>query len=138
MIDRTRAPNAHQRHPNAPISRTAYTSPMVSTAPSGASAFLEDAPGSQSAETVSWFLPGLLERPAVGTSCCATTAEALIASELSLVPGIVDLAIDTTTGWISVQIDPKATTPTDVAEALSEVGYGPDRSVLPGDVAASQ
>lgn len=111
---------------------------MVSTAPLGAGTFLAASPGSHSAELVSWFLPGLLERPAVGTSCCATTAEALIASELSLIPGIVNIAIDTATGWISVQIDPKATTPTDVADALRDVGYGPDRSVLPGDDAASR
>ncbi|MSQ42592.1 MAG: heavy-metal-associated domain-containing protein [Chloroflexi bacterium] len=107
-------------------------------APQGAPTLLRDVPGSNPADVVSWFLPGLLERPAVGTSCCATTAEALIASELSLVPGIVDIAIDTTTGWISVRIDPEATTATDVADALSDVGYGPDRSVLPDDVAASR
>ena len=113
---------------------TAYTSRMVSTAQVQASALIEDASGSEAADLLSWFLPDLLERPAVGTSCCATTAEALIASELSLVPGIVDLAIDASTGWISIRIDPTATTATDVADALSDVGYGPDRSVRPGDV----
>ncbi len=110
---------------------------MVTAAPKGAQTLLEVASGSHSADRLlSWFLPAMLERPAVGTSCCATTAEALIASELSLIPGIVHLAIDASTGWISIRIDPTATTENDVAEALSDVGYGPDRSARPDDVTA--
>lgn len=68
-------------------------------------------------------VPGLIERPAVGTSCCVTSAEALIAQELWMLPGVDDAAIDTRTGLVRVTYDPAVVSPEAIAEALGEVGY---------------
>ena len=59
-----------------------------------------------SAVTLSWHIPALIERPAVGTSCCATTAEALLSSELFLLPGVLDLAVDAARGRLDIVTDP--------------------------------
>jgi hypothetical protein len=75
--------------------------------------------------TVRWHLPGLLERPAVGTSCCATTAVAIVVQELSLQPGIEDVAIDDATGDVCIVFRPQAVDEATLADALDEVGYPP-------------
>ena len=78
--------------------------------------------------TLSWHVPGLIERPAVGTSCCATTAEALVSSELFLLSGVLDLSVDVVRGQLEVVTDPSRIDATAVSDALSDIGYPPDRS----------
>ena len=73
---------------------------------------------------VRWSVPDLIERPAVGTSCCASTAEAIIAQELSLLPGILDLAIDPPAGLLELAYDPSQVSERAIREALEEIGYG--------------
>ena len=68
-------------------------------------------------------VPGLVERPAVGTSCCVTSAEALIAQELWMLPGIADTGIDPRTGRVTVSYDPTRVTADEIRAALAEVGY---------------
>lgn len=77
--------------------------------------------------TLSWHVPGLIERPAVGTSCCATTAEALLSSELFLLPGVLDLSVDIERGHIRVETDPSRIDAESVADALTEIGYPPEQ-----------
>ena len=77
--------------------------------------------------TLSWHVPGLIERPAVGTSCCATTAEALLSSELFLLPGVLDLSVDVVHGQLDVITDPSRIDATAVADALNDIGYPPAR-----------
>lgn len=76
---------------------------------------------------LAWHVPGLVDRPAVGTSCCATTAEALIAAELFLVPGVIDLRVDVAAGRLEVVTDPSRVGPEVVADALDAIGYPPAR-----------
>ena len=68
-------------------------------------------------------VPGLIDRPAVGTTCCASTAEAIIAQELTMLPGISDVAIDLERAIVSVTYDTGAVSPSEIREALEEVGY---------------
>lgn len=68
-------------------------------------------------------LPGLVERPAVGTSCCASTAEAIVAQELSMLPGIIDLTVDVKAGAVDVTYDPASTGIEAIHTALDEIGY---------------
>ena len=75
--------------------------------------------------TVRWHLPGMLERPAVGTSCCATSAVAIVAQELSLQPGIEDIAVDDVAGDVCIVFRPRAVDEATLAAALDEVGYPP-------------
>jgi copper chaperone CopZ len=75
-------------------------------------------------------VPGLIDRPAVGTTCCAATAEAIIAQELTMLPGIEDVAVDVDTAKVSVTFDPAAVSQADIQSALEEVGY-------PGTVAVA-
>ena len=81
--------------------------------------------------TLSWHVPGLIERPAVGTSCCATTAEALLSSELFLLPGVLDLSVDIERGHIRVETDPSRIDAESVADALTEIGYPPEQRLGP-------
>ncbi len=70
-------------------------------------------------------VPGLVDRPAVGTSCCVTTAEALIAQELWMLPGIADADIDARGGRVVVSFDPEQVSGAEIRTALGEVGYPP-------------
>lgn len=74
---------------------------------------------------VKWFVPDLIERPAVGTSCCASTAEAIIAQELSMLPGVLDLTIDALAGTLELEYDPALVSEREIREALDEIGYAP-------------
>ena len=75
--------------------------------------------------TLRWPVPGLLERPAVGTSCCASAAEAIVAQELSMLPGVEDVRIDTAAGEVSITFRPDRVEAEDLAAALDEIGYPP-------------
>ena len=77
-------------------------------------------------------VPGLVERPAVGTSCCVTSAEALIAQELWMLPGIDDAAIEPFTGSVTVYYDPTQVSSSEIRAALAEVGY-PAAGPLPSE-----
>ncbi len=68
-------------------------------------------------------VPGLLERPAVGTSCCASTAEAIVAQELSMLPGIEDVGVDMERGFVNVTFDPALVAEAEIRTALDEIGY---------------
>ena len=76
------------------------------------------------ARTVRWRVPGLVERPAVGTSCCASTAEAIVAQELSLLPGVEDLTFGAA-GSIAISFRPEVVAEADLLAALGEIGYPP-------------
>ena len=76
-------------------------------------------------------VPGLVERPAVGTTCCAATAEAIIAQELTMLPGIEDLAVDVDGATVSITYNPRAVSQAEIESALEEVGY-------PGTVAVER
>ena len=76
-------------------------------------------------------VPGLIERPAVGTTCCASTAEAIIAMELTMLPGIEDVTVDVDGAKVDVTYDPRAVSADEIGAALEEVGY-------PGTVAAER
>ena len=68
-------------------------------------------------------VPGLIERPAVGTSCCASTAEAIIAQELSMLPGIADVEVDLQAAQVAVTYDPAAVDLEGITTALDDIGY---------------
>jgi copper chaperone CopZ len=68
-------------------------------------------------------VPAILERPAVGTTCCASTAEAIIAQELSMLPGIADVEVDVDGATVDVTYDPEAVSWDDISTALDEIGY---------------
>ena len=70
-------------------------------------------------------IPGLVDRPAVGTSCCVTSAEALVAQELWMLPGVADSTVDPWTGRVTVTFDPDRITPGEIRGALADVGYPP-------------
>jgi copper chaperone CopZ len=59
----------------------------------------------------------------VGTTCCASTAEAIIAQELSMLPGIDDVAIDLDGATVDVTYDPAAVKLDGITAALEEIGY---------------
>jgi copper chaperone CopZ len=71
-------------------------------------------------------VPGLIERPAVGTSCCASTAEAIIAQELSMLPGVEDVAIDCATGSVEVTYQPALVDAAAISASLADIGYPPE------------
>ena len=68
-------------------------------------------------------VPGMVDRPAVGTSCCVTSAEALIAQELWMLPGILDAQIDARAGRLEVEFDADLVSLEQIGAALEEVGY---------------
>jgi copper chaperone CopZ len=68
-------------------------------------------------------VPGLIERPAVGSSCCVTPAEALVAQELWMLPGIDDTLIDERAGRVTVSFDSDLVSMDDILGALADVGY---------------
>jgi copper chaperone CopZ len=70
-------------------------------------------------------VPAMVDQPAVGTSCCVTSAEALVAQELWMLPGVADAEIDPLTGSVVVDYDPAALQPDEIAAALREIGYPP-------------
>ncbi len=75
--------------------------------------------------TVLLEVPGLVERPAVGTSCCASTAEAIVAQELSMLPGVEDLGVDLEAAEVTITFRPDRVEVSDLAAALEEIGYPP-------------
>jgi len=75
--------------------------------------------------TICWRVPELAERPAVGTSCCASTAEAIVAQELSMLPGVDDVLIDCAAGTVEVRYVAALVTPDEIASSLAEIGYPP-------------
>jgi copper chaperone CopZ len=80
----------------------------------------------QVTRTVRWQLPGILERPAVGTSCCASTAEAIVAQELSLQDGVTDFVVDMAAGTVEITYRPDQVVEAILAAALADVGYPPE------------
>ncbi len=86
-------------------------------------------PAPSAPATLTWHVPALVERPVVGTSCCASTAEALIASELFLLPGVIDLVVDVPGGTLTVVLDPRKADVSVVVDALGEIGYPPGMSL---------
>lgn len=74
-------------------------------------------------KTIHLSVPGLIERPAVGTSCCASTAEAIVAQELVMLPGIEDITIDCDAGAVTVTFRPADLDEPTLAAALEDVGY---------------
>ncbi|MFN8523690.1 MAG: cation transporter [Chloroflexota bacterium] len=68
-------------------------------------------------------IPGIVDRPAVGTSCCVTSAVALVAQELWMLPGVLDAEIDERTGRVRVERDPSVLDTERLVEALAEIGY---------------
>jgi len=74
-------------------------------------------------QVVRLSVPGLIERPAVGTSCCASTAEAIVAQELSMLPGITDVNVDQPRGEITVAYEPASVDLEVIRAALDEIGY---------------
>lgn len=85
----------------------------------------------QARSTLSLEVPGLVDRPAVGTSCCVTSAEALIAQELFMLPGIEDAEIDPRRGRVLVSFDPRRLSAAEIVAALAEVGYPPNGPSAP-------
>ena len=73
--------------------------------------------------TVHLDVPAILERPAVGTTCCASTAEAIIAQELTMLPGISDVEVDVDGATVDVTYDPGAVSWDEISTALDEIGY---------------
>lgn len=78
---------------------------------------------SATAQVVRLSVPGLIDRPAVGTSCCASTAEAIVAQELSMLPGIADVSVDQARGEITVAYEPGSVDLEVIQAALDEIGY---------------
>ena len=78
---------------------------------------------SATAQVVRLSVPGLIDRPAVGTSCCASTAEAIVAQELSMLPGIADVSVDQVRGEITVAYEPGSVDLEVIQAALDEIGY---------------
>jgi hypothetical protein len=78
-----------------------------------------------SRETLVFNIPGLIERPAVGTSCCVTSAEALIAQELWMLPGVLDTEIDAWGGIVTIAYDADLVAPDEITLALTDIGYPP-------------
>ena len=78
---------------------------------------------SATAQVVRLSVPGLIDRPAVGTSCCASTAEAIVAQELSMLPGIADVSVDQARGEITVTYEPGSVDLEVIQAALDEIGY---------------
>jgi copper chaperone CopZ len=72
---------------------------------------------------VRWHVPALDERPVVGTSCCIATAEAIIAQELSLFPGIDDVAVDLDRAVVEITFQPALVSEAELRRALAEIGY---------------
>jgi copper chaperone CopZ len=52
-----------------------------------------------------------------------STAEAVIAQELYMLPGVRDIGVDPRAGAIFVVYQPDATSEAELAEALEEIGY---------------
>ncbi|HEV2125637.1 MAG TPA: heavy-metal-associated domain-containing protein [Chloroflexota bacterium] len=78
---------------------------------------------STTAKTIRLSVPELVLRPAVGTSCCAATAEAIVAQELFMLPGIEDVAVDVDGSAVTVTYQPSLVDRSAIIEALDEIGY---------------
>ena len=74
-------------------------------------------------QRVRFDMPGLIERPAVGTTCCVSSADAIVVQELSMLPGIDDVVVDLAAGAIEVTFAPGSVTREEMATALAEIGY---------------
>jgi hypothetical protein len=74
-------------------------------------------------QEVVFQVPLLRERPMLGTSCCATSAEAAITQEFWMLGGVDDSAVDTDHGRVWVRYDSAAVSEATLAAALAEIGY---------------
>ena len=68
-------------------------------------------------------VPALVERPVVGTTCCVSTAEAIIAQELMMLPGVKDVVVDVDGATVNVTFDSGVVSQDEIETALEEVGY---------------
>ncbi len=75
---------------------------------------------------MTWRVPALIERPAVGTSCCASTAEAVVTQELSMLPGVEDVVVDGAAGMVRITYRSGGVAEWELAAALTEIGYPPE------------
>jgi copper chaperone CopZ len=78
--------------------------------------------------TVRLAVPELVSRPVVGTSCCASTAEAIVAQELFMLPGIDDVVVDVDAGAVMVTYRPGSVSEGAIDEALEAIGYPVSRA----------
>ena len=68
-------------------------------------------------------VPAIAERPVIGTTCCASTAEAIIAQELTMLPGISDVSVDIEKATVEVTYNPGSVSWEEISTALDEIGY---------------
>ena len=68
-------------------------------------------------------VPAIVERPVIGTTCCASTAEAIIAQELTMLPGISDVSVDVEEATVEVTYSPGRVSWEEISAALDEIGY---------------
>lgn len=68
-------------------------------------------------------VPAIVERPVIGTTCCASTAEAIIAQELTMLPGISDVSVDVEGAVVEVTYSPGRVSWEEISAALDEIGY---------------
>ena len=80
---------------------------------------------------VRFQVPALRERPVLGTSCCATSAEVAIVQEFWLVGGVEDCAVDVDGALVWARYDPARVTAEALATALGEIGYPPSAEATP-------
>lgn len=68
-------------------------------------------------------VPAISERPVIGTTCCASTAEAIIAQELTMLPGIADVSVNIEGATVEVTYNPGNVSWDEISTALDEIGY---------------
>ena len=68
-------------------------------------------------------VPAITERPVIGTTCCASTAEAIIAQELTMLPGISDVSVDVEGATVEVTYNLGSVSWQEISTALDEIGY---------------
>lgn len=68
-------------------------------------------------------VPLLIERPALGSGCCAVLAEDVIRAELARLIGVVAIAVDQPAGRVKVSYEPERLATEHLVQALSGVGY---------------
>jgi copper chaperone CopZ len=59
----------------------------------------------------------------VGTTCCASSAEAIVVQELGMLLGIGAVDVDGAAGLVTVSFDPAAVDEASIRAALEEIGY---------------
>lgn len=70
-----------------------------------------------------FWVPLLIEQPALGSLCCAVLAKDVIRSEIERLDGVIAVEVDQPAGQVKVSYDPYHLVAEQLVQTLSWLGY---------------